>query len=95
MKKILIAVVLTAMLFTLCSCDDAQFQQPVSVDNETASFNNASSMFAVVETSNYWWVVYHKETKVMYLISNGMSNCGTAEVMVDAKGNPLLWDDEG
>lgn len=92
MKKILVAFLLVGMLFTLCGCDDVSFQDPVKHSNETDVSQNSSSMFAVVEKADLWWVIYHKETKVMYLMSYGMDNCGTFEVMVNEDGKPMLYE---
>lgn len=94
MKKILICVMLTAMLFSFCGCDDVAMQQSVKVDNETGGHKSNSSMFVVVEKADEWWVVYHKETKVMYIMSYGMQNSGTFTLLVDADGSPMLWSEE-
>lgn len=94
MKKILVTFLLVGMLFTLCGCDDVSFQEPVKVSNETDTSLNTGSMFAVVEKGQYWWVIYHKETKVMYLMSAGMDNSGTFEVMVNAEGKPMLYESQ-
>ncbi len=52
------------------------------------------SMFVRVETvSSGWWIVYHRETKVMYAVSNGSYNAGTFTLLVNADGTPMLWRD--
>ena len=53
-----------------------------------------TSMFIEVESTSLWRVVYHKETKVMYVVSTGSYNGGTFTVLVDKYGNPLLWRDK-
>lgn len=50
------------------------------------------SMFVVVETTSWWMIVYHKYTKVMYAVSCSCETRGTFTLLVDADGNPLLWD---
>lgn len=42
-----------------------------------------------------WSVVYHKDTKVMYVVTNGEYNGGTYifTLLVDAQGRPMLWDE--
>lgn len=48
-------------------------------------------MFIEVEGTEIWHVVYHKETKVMYVVSAGPYNAGTFTLLVDNAGKPLLW----
>ncbi len=61
---------------------------------ETVDDNNKdTSMFVAIEVTGTWEVVYHKETKVMYVVSCGAYNNGTFTVLVDADGKPMLWED--
>lgn len=51
------------------------------------------SMFVVIEggkMDNYK-VVYHRDTKVMYAISNEGYNRGNFTVLVNPDGSPMLW----
>ena len=52
-----------------------------------------TSMFVEIEQAGLWEVVYHKETKVMYVVSCGAYNGGTFTLLVDADGKPMLWED--
>ena len=36
-------------------------------------------------------VVYHKQTKVMYVVSDGVNNKGSFTLLVDANGKPLVY----
>ena len=53
-----------------------------------------TEVFVIVEkgytTGYYYSVVYHKQTKVMYILSND----NIATVMVDAEGNPVTYEGE-
>ena len=49
------------------------------------------SMFTVVEQTAYWQIVYHRETKVMYAVSDSSYNYGTFTLLVDEEGKPLLY----
>lgn len=82
-RKIILILVLifTLSMFTACV--------PARVTSEE---QERESMFVVVETSSTWEIVYHKETRVMYAISSSMYNHGNFTLLVDADGNPLLWD---
>lgn len=81
MKKIfLIILCLFAMCLSACT----------SIENEVSS--EKVSMFVIVETTRFWKVVYHRETKVMYAVSLGSYNKGTFTLLVDENGKPLLWE---
>lgn len=88
MKKILlICVILLALL--LCSCGSQMLtEEQVSKDN-----TSNLSMFIQVEDGNSYKIVYHRDTKVMYAISDGSYNYGTFTVMLNADGTPMLWED--
>jgi len=53
--------------------------------------NDGTSMFVLLEDTIDWKVVYHRETKVMYAVSNGSYNRGTFTLLVDTDGKPLLY----
>lgn len=40
---------------------------------------------------NYYDVVYHRDTKVMYVISRGQYNSGQFTLLVNADGSPMLY----
>ena len=80
MKK-LIAIILVCLLLT--GCDVA------AVEKETP---NDKSMFIMVEDNLLWDVVYHRETRVMYVISMGGYNGGNFTVLLNPDGTPMLWD---
>lgn len=87
MKK-LIALIM-ALVMSLClmaGCGTASVESEAKEDANT-------SMFVEVEESFNWWVVYHRDTKVMYAVSRGGYNCGTFTLLVDADGTPMLWEE--
>ena len=47
--------------------------------------------FVLVDTDYYCWVVYHKDTKVMYAVSRSPNNIGTYTLLVNADGTPMIW----
>jgi hypothetical protein len=51
-----------------------------------------SRMVYVEETGSYC-IVYDKYTKVMYAVSNSVYNIGNFTLLVDANGDPLLYED--
>ena len=49
------------------------------------------SMFATVERKLSYSVVYNKETRVMYAMSDGLYNPGTFTLLVNEDGTPMIW----
>lgn len=83
MKKFSIIFVVLALCLSLCACGSP----PVQV----ASSVSTVSMFVEVESNLFWRVVYHRETKVMYVISEGHENCGNFTVLLNPDGTPQVW----
>ena len=87
MKKIFIVfVMIVAMAFGLIGCyDDTQPRELASADG---------SSFLIVEDGVNYDIVYHKETKVMYIVSGGEYNKGNFTVMVNADGTPMIYKED-
>ena len=83
MKRFSIIFVVLALCLSLCACSGP----PVQVESSVFS----ASMFVEVENNTFWQVVYHRETKVMYVISQGNRNYGTFTVLLNADGTPQTW----
>ena len=60
---------------------------------ESVAVEDTPSMFVEVERAGSWRIVYHKDTKVMYVVSFGSYNCGTFTLLVNADGTPMLWEE--
>lgn len=83
MKRIILICI--ACMFLLCGCfETAEIEQAKEKQENT-------SMFVEVEETTNWRVVYHKETKVMYAVSDQQNNRGTFTLLVNADGTPLLY----
>ena len=63
----------------------------VTPQYEESSSESEYSMCVVVEDGVDYSIVYHKDTKVMYSISDGAYNRGTFTVMLNADGTPMLY----
>ena len=50
-----------------------------------------SNTFVLVDADYYCWIVYHKDTKVMYAVSRSPNNIGTYTLLVNADGTPMIW----
>lgn len=85
-KTFIVLMMIVAMAFGLIGChDDSQPKELESVDG---------SSFLIVEYGVNYDIVYHKETKVMYIVSDGEYNRGNFTVMVNADGTPMLYKED-
>jgi hypothetical protein len=76
--KTIILTVIACMMLSSCS----------------AKSEDDTSMFVTVETTTFWDVVYHKDTKVMYVVSTDSYNHGTFMLLVNADGTPMIYEGE-
>ena len=83
MKRFSVIFVVLALCLSLCACNSSSVQ----VESDTS----VPSMFVEVESNLSWRVVYHRETKVMYVISQGSGNYGNFAVMLNPDGTPKTW----
>ena len=84
MKKLIaifVAIALCACLFVGC----AEYQEPYEKISKKSSF-------VILEDCAGYYVVYHKDTKVMYTLSTGGSNYGSFCLLVNADGTPMIWE---
>ena len=86
MKKIITILVVIAVIagivLTCCNAKHVQEERKRETD---------SSMFVIIEETDFWQIVYNKETKVMYAVSVGAYNRGTFTMLCDKDGKPQLW----
>lgn len=80
--KTIILTVIACMMLSSCS------------KVETAKSEDDTSMFVTVEIAAAWKVVYCKDTKVMYAVSDSSYNHGTFTLLVDADGKPMIYEGE-
>ena len=78
MKKALSFILALVLCLSLCSCNAT-----VTTEHENTQ---DLSMFIELESTYDWVIVYHRETKVMYAVSNGHYNLGTFTVLLNADG---------
>ena len=86
MKRLLIVL----MLFALCACLFAGCSGILKTGENVSK----SSSFVVVEDGDSYYIVYHKDTKVMYSFSTGGYNCGSLCLLVNPDGTPMIWEGE-
>ena len=83
---ILMAIALCACLFGCTS------ETQVSEESEVEQESNTSMFIEVEKVTDNWRVVYHKDTKVMYVVSFGHYNRGTFTVLLNPDGTPMIWE---
>ena len=66
----------------------------VGCDNTNNSAKADNSVFITVSCTVKYQIVYDKETKVMYIMSDGCNNAGSFTMMVNADGTPKLYKGE-
>ena len=94
MKKLIVflmAIALCACLLVGCGSSSAV---QVSKEGEVEQESNTSMFIEVEKVIDSWLVVYHKDTKVMYVVSAGSYNRGIFTVMLNPDGTPMIWEGE-
>lgn len=92
MKKRLLALIFSGVVLStaLMGCGGiSEAERAYDVEAK-----GLKSMFVIVESGIRWYVVYDKETKVMYAIACYGIGSGQFTLLVDENGNPKLWDGE-
>lgn len=84
MRKFFTLLVTLLLCTTLFSCSDN-----VTVSDEDTG--EGTSMFVQIEQADHWIVVYHRETKVMYVVSDDEYIQGIFTVLVDENGDPMIY----
>lgn len=82
MKKSIALILVITLLMTLTAC---------TTKIKSEAVKGEESRMVIIEERMTFAIVYDKETKVMYAVSNGPNNGGTFTLLVDASGNPLLY----
>ena len=76
-------IVSIVVMFAGCASTRAEAKEVDNVDD--------GNTFILVDADYYCWIVYHKDTKVMYAVSRSGYNAGTYTVLVNADGTPMIW----
>ena len=74
------------LVFSLAACAYSEMDTEAEVP--------PPSMFISIEKGDSYRVVYQKETKVMYVVSDGGYNRGTFTLLIDENGDPMLYEGE-
>ena len=85
MKKFL-SIFMILFMFLLTGCGGR-------TDSQNSQETN---MFVIIQESSPTYpykIVYQKDTKVMYAVSNGYYNSGVLTVLVNPDGTPMLYEE--
>lgn len=82
MKKLIALILIVISLMALTSCNTKRTSEVVKGER---------SRMIYIEEADLYCIVYDKNTKVMYAVSDGPYNSGIFTLLVDANGNPLLY----
>lgn len=84
LRAFICVIMISAFALLLCSCQ-----------SQTTS-NNIDGMFVKVGRSTQFpnvTILYDRDTKVMYSMSNYDRNYGILTLLVNADGTPKIWKD--
>lgn len=82
-KKLVLVIALVLLMAIVTGCASTK------VESKLAS--EKPSIFVVVENTYGYNIVYDKETKVMYAVSNLSHGSGHFTLLVNEDGSPKLW----
>ena len=93
----LVLAMIVLLIFNLTACSsssalDSEKEFTTSTSLITRQ-NSGSSMFITIEENvpDDYSIVYHKDTKVMYAVSQGSYNYGNFTLLVNADGTPMTY----
>lgn len=82
---VFLVIISIVVMFAGCASTRAEAKEVDDVDD--------GNTFILVDADYYCWIVYHKDTKVMYAVSRSGYNAGTYTVLVNADGTPMIWEE--
>ena len=82
---VFLVIISIIVMFAGCTSTRAEAKEVDDVDD--------GNTFILVDADYYCWIVYHKDTKVMYAVSRAPNNIGTYTLLVNADGTPMIWEE--
>lgn len=87
----LVVCIIMAVLFAACAGSKAEPANAVSVIDTKEDYNN---VFEQIGYGNGYIIVYHTQTKVMYVVSDEYRNKGNFTLLVNPDGTPMIYKEE-
>ena len=94
MRKLQLALticIIMTVFFAACNGSKAEPANAASVIDTREDYNN---VFEQVGYGGDYIIVYHKQTKVMYVVSTEYRNRGNFTVLVNSDGTPMIYKAE-
>lgn len=91
-KKLLVGLLTSIMMLSLVGCGEGTTKVRIDTDDANYDVYAEDDRFMKIESIN-GWIYVDKETKVQYLFVK-IGYGGGLTVLVDAEGNPLLYEEE-
>lgn len=91
LQLILTICIIMAILFAACNGSKAEPANADSVIDTREDYNN---VFERVGYGEDYIIVYHKQTKVMYVVSAEYRNKGDFTLLVNPDGTPMIYKSE-
>ena len=79
-------LIVTSIVLTFAGCAS------IKAEAKEVDDTDDGNTFILVDADYHCWVVYHKDTKVMYAVSRAPNNIGTYTLLVNADGTPMIWE---
>lgn len=79
--------------FLICAIAAATIAVSLACCGVSEAEAGQENMFETIQLnySDDYYVVCHKETKAMYVVSDGYKNQGNFTVLVNPDGTPMIW----
>lgn len=91
LQLILTICIIMTVLFAACSSITVEPANAVSAIDTRENYNN---VFERVGYGSNYDIVYHKQTKVMYVVSEEYYNRGNFTLLVNPDGTPMIYKAE-
>ena len=88
MKKV-ITILCICLLLTGCR----ETSESTEVNNQQKESEQKKSEFITIENGWDYKVVYHRDSKVMYVVSLDTNNRGNFTLLVNADGTPMVYEE--
>lgn len=90
-RILLIVSVILIVLLASCAVNEVEPVNTVLAADTREDYNN---VFEQIGYDDNYYIVYHKRTKVMYVVSDGKFNSGSFTLLVNPDGTPMIYEAE-
>ena len=94
MKNLRILLIVSIILIVLLASCTVSEVEPVNTVLAADTREDYNNVFERVGYGNSYDIVYCKQTKVMYVVSEGEYNRGSFTLLVNPDGTPMIYEAE-